>query len=133
MNYLISFFRLSHLFYLRPQPMVWRGLVVLIVINILLIALGAIAFWAIPKTKDGLKVKGLRRIMHLGLTMGILGLVYTFFAWQSVAFLSARFWILILVIVALVWGGFIARYFTTEVPKLRSKIEDKRKFDKYIP
>ncbi len=133
MNYLISFFRLSHLFYLRPQPMVWRGVIILIVINCLLIVLGLVAFFAAPKIKDGLKVKGLRKIVHMGLTMGILGLVYIFFAWQGVAFLAARFWILIWAITILVWLAFIAKYMIKEVPKLRARIEDKRKFDKYIP
>lgn len=133
MNYLISFFRLSHLFYLRPQPMVLRGLIILIAINCLIIALGVAGFLAAPKIKDGLKVKGIRKIVHLTLTMGIIGLVYSFFAWQGVAFLAARFWILVWAIVILAWGAFIAQYFFLEVPKLRSRIEDKRKFDKYIP
>jgi len=110
-----------------------RALIILAVIFGLLIVLGIFSRMKINKTKDGLKIKAWRRMFHLFLTVGILGLVYLFFAWQGIALLAARFWLLILALVALVWGGFIAKYLILEVPKLRKEIEDKRKFEKYIP
>ena len=85
------------------------------------------------KIKDGLKIKAWLRFHHLGLTIGIIGFVYLFFAWQKVALLAARFWLLILGVTAVVWLGFIGKYMFWEIPKLRRKIEEKRKFEKYIP
>ncbi|MFA6322165.1 MAG: hypothetical protein WCX71_01660 [Candidatus Buchananbacteria bacterium] len=133
MSYLTYFFSLKHLFSLRPPAMSQRALIILAVIFSLFIILGVGAKIALPKIKDGLKIKAFRRLYHCGLTIGILGLIFWFFAWQGVALLSARFWLLILAIIAVVWLGLIGRYFYIEVPKLRKDIDNKRKFDKYIP
>jgi hypothetical protein len=113
--------------------MALRGLIILVSGDILLVALGVGAYIYAPKIKDGLKIKGIRRLVHLGLTMGIIGLVYAFFAWQGVALLAARFWLLIWGITLLIWALFIAKYLFSDVPRLRRQIENKRKFDKYIP
>jgi hypothetical protein len=133
MSYLQYFFNLRHLFNLRPEAMTQRAIIILTVIFGLLLILGIAAKMIQPKTKDGLKIKGYRRLTHLGLAMGILGFVYLFFAWQGVALLAARFWLLLWAISLAVWGAFIAKYLLKDVPKLRRDIENKRKFDKYIP
>ncbi len=85
------------------------------------------------KIKDGLKIKAWRRLYYLSLSMGIIGLVYLFFAWQGVVLLAARFWLLIWLVTTLIWLGFIMKYLFLETPKLRREIEEKRKFAKYIP
>ncbi|MFA6255367.1 MAG: hypothetical protein WC675_05065 [Patescibacteria group bacterium] len=110
-----------------------QAIIILAVAFGLLIILGIVSKVLVTKTKDGLKVKGWRRLFHLSLTIGILGFVYLFFAWQGVSLLASRFWLLILGLTALVWLGFIAKYLMWDVPKLRKGIEEKRKFEKYIP
>jgi len=133
MEYLKFFFNPSHLFSFRPSAMQPRAIIILAAVFGLLIILGIISRIKVNKTKDGLKIKAWRRLFHLFLTVGILGLVYLFFAWQGIALLAGRFWLLVLGLVALVWGGFITKYLLLEVPKLRKDIEEKRKFEKYIP
>jgi len=109
------------------------AVITLAVVFGLLIILSLAAWLYINKTKDGLKLKGLRRLFHLFLSMGISGFIYLFFAWQGVAILASRFWLLIWAIVLVIWLLFIVKYLFKEVPKLRSEIEEKRKFAKYLP
>jgi len=132
-NYLKHFFNPSHLFNLRPQAMEIKAIIILAVIFGLTIIAGIVAKIMSSKIKDGLKLKAYRRMYHLGLSMGIIGLVYLFFAWQGVTLLSARFLILIWFIVLVVWIGFIVKYLIKDVPKLRNNIEKQRNFEKYIP
>jgi len=132
-EYLKYFFNPSHLFDLRPPVMHSRAILILAAAFGLLIILGIASQLIVMKTKDGLKIKGWRRLFHLFLTVGILGLVYLFFAWQGVTLLASRFWLIILGLVVLVWFGFIAKYLFWDVPKLRRNIEEKRRFEKYIP
>ena len=132
-DYLKYFFNLNHLFSLRPQAMTPRAVIILAVIFGLLIILALIDWFLIKKTKDALKIKGYRRLMHLKITMAILGFVYLFFAWQGVALLGSRFWLLIWLIVNLVWLFYIGQYLFKTVPKLRRDIDKKRKFEQYLP
>ncbi len=132
-EYLKYFFNPSHLFDLRPPVMHNQAIIILAVAFGLLIILGIASRVLVIKTKDGLKVKGWRRLFHLFLTISILGFIYLFFAWQGVSLLASRFWLVILGLTALVWFGFIAKYLFWEAPKLRKNIEEKRKFEKYIP
>ncbi len=132
-DYLKYFFNLSHIFSIRPLPMENRAIIILAVFFGLLLICGVIAKILSKKTKDGLKVKGLRRLVNLFLTMGIIGFVYLFFAWQGAALLSARFWLLIWFFSLLVWLFYALKYLFFEVPKIRKEIDRKRDFERYIP
>ena len=110
-----------------------RAVIFSIVIFAAFIVLSAVSKVMSLKIKDGLKVKAWQRFFHLGLTIGVLGMVYTFFAFEGAALLGARFWLLVLFLTALIWGGFIAKYLLINVPKLRKKIEHERNFKRYIP
>ena len=85
------------------------------------------------KTNDGLKLKGWLRLFYMLVSMGALGLGYLFFAWQGVTLLASRFWLIVWLITVIVWLIFIGLYMFSKVPKLRAKIEEQRKFEKYIP
>ena len=132
-EYLKYFFNPAHLFTLRPGVMRLRAIIILAVIFGVMITAGIIIKLIRPKIKDGLKLKAYRRLFHLFLTMGIIGLVYLFFAWQGVALLAGRFWLIIMLVVVIIWLGFIAKYLFLEIPKLRKSINQKRDFEKYIP
>ena len=133
MNYLNYFFNPQHLFNLRPQAMEPRAIIILAICFALVIIAGILAQIMSKKIKDGLKVKAYRRIYHAGLVMGIIGFGYLFFAWQGVTLLSARFIILIWLAALIIWLIYIIKYLIKDVPKTRSEIEEKRKFEKYIP
>jgi hypothetical protein len=72
-------------------------------------------------------------LVHLFEGTGIAGLVYLFFGWQGVALLGARFWLLLIGLVFVIWLGFILRYIYVDMPKRRAEIDSKRKYQKYIP
>lgn len=132
-EYLKYFFNPGHFFSMRPPAMQVRAIIILAVAFGLFIVFGIVSKIMAAKTKDGLKAKSWRRLFHLGLTMGILGFVYIFFAWQSVVLLASRFWLIIMLLVIIVWLGFIGKYMFLAAPKLRAKINKERNFDKYIP
>jgi hypothetical protein len=132
-EYLKFFFSLNHLLTLRPQAMQLRAIMILAITFGLLIVFGLANRLTMTKIKDNLKIKGLKKFFKLGLTMGILGYLYLFFAWQGIVLLAARFWLVVWLIITLVWFGFIVRYLLIAVPKMRQEIEQKRKFEKYIP
>ncbi len=130
-NYLQYFFKPAHLFSLRPEAMRPRALIILaIIFGSFIIA--AIIFKLI-KTKDALRAKGFKKLTYLFTSMGVSGYIYLFFGWQGATLLSARFLLLIWLIVTLIWLLFILKYLIIEVPKKRKEIKDKRLFEKYIP
>jgi len=133
MNYLNYFFNPAHLFSLRPRVMETRAIIILGVVALILIGAAVALHFTLPKIKDGLKIKGYRRLIHLLATSGGLLLTYLFFAWQGIALLAARFWLLIILLIALIWLAFILRYLYVVVPKRRAEIDGKRKFERYIP
>jgi hypothetical protein len=132
-DYFKYFFNPRHLFSLRPPAMQLRAVIILAIVFGLFIILGIVSKIIAIKTKDGLKAKAWRRGWYLGITMGIIGFVYLFFAWQGVALLAGRFWLIAWLIAAVVWFSFIIKYLFLEVPKLRKNIQHKREFEKYIP
>jgi O-antigen/teichoic acid export membrane protein len=132
-DYLKYFFNPDHLFSVRPVPMQMRAIIILVVLFSAFIVYSLVVKVFAKKIKDGLKIKLLRKTSNTTLTMGILGLIYVFFAWQSITLLGARFWLVIWALIMLVWGGFILRYFLVTMPKLRSEIDHRRNVEKYLP
>ena len=131
-DYFQYFFNPAHIFGLRPGAMHRQAIIILAIIFAVFVV-AAIVSKILTKTKDALKAKGYKRFFHLFLTTATLGYVYLFFAWQGAVLLSARFWLLILIVVALIWAIFILKYLIKEVPKKRKEINQKRQFEKYIP
>ena len=110
-----------------------RAIIILAVVFAALVVAGIITKIMAQKSRDGLKIKGLNRIFNLGITMGLIGFVYLFFAWQGVIMLSGRFWLLLWLIVTVVWLFFILKYLYKDVPSKRAEINQEREFKKYIP
>lgn len=133
MNYLKYFFNPSHLLTLRPPIMSTRAVIILAVTFGAMILAAILSTIMAKKTKDGLRIKALRRLTTAGWTMGIIGLVYLFFAAEGVVLLSARFFLIIIAMVTVVWLGFILRYWVVALPRTRAEIDQKRQFNKYLP
>lgn len=95
-----------------------------------------VGFYIAPRYSKKID-KPLRRIFrscaHLCLPTGIIGMLWTFSAYEQVAILSARFWVLILAIIFLVraiWIGWTAHIV---IPAEREAARVKEKFEKYLP
>lgn len=132
-EYLQYFFSPRHLFNIRYTAMSNQAVLVLLLVFIVFIVAGIVSNLWLTKNKAGLVARGYQRLAYAFWTIGALGLVYVFFAWQSVALLGARFWLLALGLVFITWLVFIIRYFVKDVPVRRSKIENKKQKEKYIP
>jgi len=66
------------------------------------------------------------------LVNAIIGLLLTFFNYEMVPFLSARFWFPFWIIGMLVWLFFIYRV-AIKIPGKRARLEKEKEFKKYIP
>lgn len=132
LNYLSYFFDPSHLFALRPPTMHPRAITILAVIFGALVIMGIVSNLS-ARGVDSLKAKGLKRLTNLGLTMGSLGYLYLFFAWQRAALLGARFWLLGLGLITVGWLLFIIKYLIFKVPARRKEINERRRFEQYLP
>jgi hypothetical protein len=75
----------------------------------------------------------LRRLGNLGLTMGLLGLLWMFFRQEHVLLLAWRIWLLVLAMIFFWWLSKILRYFLKRVPELRAAEAGKEMREKYLP
>ena len=132
-DYLQYFFNPGHIFSLRPPVMSTRALIILAVVFGLMVLVGIISRGMVRRTKDGLRIKAFRRLTAAGLTMGIIGYVYLFFAAEGVTLLSARFFLILIGLITTVWFAFILRYWVIALPRARAEIDQQRQFKKYLP
>lgn len=77
--------------------------------------------------------KLLFKIESMLLTMGFSGLVWTFFAYESLPILSSRLWMVLWMIGLVFWIYAILHYALVEMPPRIEGIVKKEKFEKYIP
>jgi prepilin signal peptidase PulO-like enzyme (type II secretory pathway) len=62
----------------------------------------------------------------------IIGIVFFFFNYQQVPFLSARFWLAIWAILIIIWLFYLIKKLK-KIPKEKEKIKEKENFNKYLP
>ncbi len=119
-------------FNLRPElllPIYQKFfLALVIVLAILSLALN----FLMKRNKTGLYAQFWRRAYYFCFTNAFVFLLLSFFNYELVPFLSARFWYLLAGVEMAVWAFFILRtlYF---VPKKKEQYEKEKEFKKYIP
>ncbi len=67
------------------------------------------------------------------LTMGFAGIAWTFFAYEGLPIISARFWMIVWLVSFVLWAYIIAHYALVEVPPLLRDYREKEKREKYLP
>jgi hypothetical protein len=67
------------------------------------------------------------------MTMGCLGLLFLFFSFEQARLFGARFWFVLLIIVLLVWLGFISYDYFRVAPRERRIEAVRRQREKYLP
>lgn len=133
-EFIKNFFQPKYLFSLRPEIIHQAGLKILIsVFGGCLVLAGISKVIAMIKKKDWLLYKAWQRFFSLFLTMGVLGALYTFFAYERAVLLSARFLLLIWLVVFLSWLFFDFYYLLIKIPKIKKNIQEKKKFQQYLP
>lgn len=133
-NYIINFFRPELLFNMRPGTLEGTGLHILLWFFSIMILLGAItSFIMHAKKEDKILTRAIKKFRMLFFTMGVIGFIYTFFAYEGATFLGARFWVIILALTFLFWIFFPIKYVMIEVPKIKEDVRNRKEFEKYLP
>ena len=133
-SFLKQFLNFKYLFSLRPLAVDFSVLKILLtVFGILVILAVVFKTLAFKYKNDWLVKRGWEKMFALFLTMGLTGLVYTFFLYEGAALVSARFWLVIWIIVLLTWLFYNLFYLLIQVPRRKREIAKKRNFEKYFP
>lgn len=85
------------------------------------------------KKDDRFMVKAYKYVGQMFMTMGILGLLWFFGAYEQVYFFGARFWFLAWLIGLIVWIVWIVRYVKVKIPELKQDGVAKAETNKYLP
>ena len=93
---------------------------------------GAFVSYLVKNRKKSLYTKIWLRLSSFFLTNFFLGLMFLFFTYELIPFLSARILLLLWGIGTLAWFIFILRHVLT-IPKIKEEKEKEQEFKKYIP
>lgn len=130
------FFSLLYWFSLEPQVVSLRGTIILtsfFSFFIVLKILGKMIYLRYKKDLSAPEKHLLAKIESMLLTMGFAGLAWTFFAYEALPLLSARFWFLVWVVSFVIWGYLILRYALVQFPIQLAALKEKERFSKYLP
>lgn len=64
---------------------------------------------------------------------GLLGLLFTFFAYEQIAIFSARFWFLVIALGFVISEILAVRNLIIEIPQLKEEQEERAAREKYLP
>ena len=128
-----NFFKLERFLNLRPAIQLNTVYFLLVVFGAVLVA--AIIFKIIQKVTSGdsFYKSLLQKYFVVFLTLGLIGLALTWFRYERVYVLSARFWLLVWLIGLVVWLAFVLKYQLKTVPRARTKLQKSKEFNKYLP
>lgn len=87
---------------------------------------------SIMRSKERLHRRLLRKFQTLNVSNIIMLLILFFLMYETVPFLSGRFWILFLALSNLVWLFFIYRFYSL-IPNQKQEREKEEKYNKYLP
>lgn len=123
-------------FNLEPESLgIWTTVLFLSFFALLLVSkvLGKALYLNYKKTLLAPEKRLLSKCESFFLTMGFSGLAWTFFAYEALPILSARFWIFVWIVSCILWIYFLAHYALVEMPVLLGQIKEKEKREKYLP
>lgn len=127
-----NFLTLNFWFDLRPSAFMAASLKILLGFILLLIVLAIIAAIGKKRWVKSLYSTFWSSLYNFFLTNAVIGLILTFFNYEMVPFLSARFWLLLWVICMAVWLVYIYKIII-KIPQKKVLLEKERQFKKYIP
>ena len=121
-------------FWFSSRPGAFTSLSLKIVLGFLvLLAILTLISWLIKrKWSKGLYASFWRSLYTFFITNTLLGLLLTFFNYEMVPFLSARFWFLLWTIGMLIWIFFIIKAIL-KIPAKKEQLDKEREYQKYIP
>lgn len=127
-----NFLTLNFWFSLRPGVFVGLSLKIILGFIFLLIVLAFASGIGKKRWVKSLYAGLWRGLYYFFLTNATIGLILTFFNYEMVPFLSARFWFLLWVASMVIWLVFIYRAII-KIPQKKARLEKEKEFKKYIP
>lgn len=85
------------------------------------------------KKDDRFMVKAYKYVGGMFMTMGVVGLIWFFCAYQQVYFFGARFWFLVWLLGVAGWIAWIVWYVKVKIPELKEEGAVQKEVNKYIP
>lgn len=129
----IRFFDPARLFEMRPYTYPQTIKIMLAFFLVLAIIAVGLKIWEIYKKPNGyLKKLGDKYISFLGWMSGF-GLIMVLARNERAPLISARFWLVVWLVIAAWWLCRIIRYQVKTVPEAKKQIEQKKQFMKYLP
>ena len=126
------FFTIAYWFNLRPESLTVQGLRNFFVFIIILAIFTSIFAILKSRYKRGLFSRIWKKLYFFNLANLVIGIFLLFFVYESIPFLSARFWLLAWWLSMIVWIFFIIKELM-KIPKIREELEKEKEFKKYIP
>lgn len=126
-------FSLNYLFNLSPPPFLLNVFKFLVILFAVFLLFSATAKILVLKEKKLLIKKLFQKISSFFLILGIIGFLLIFFRQQQVYFLSSPFLLLLWFIGFLTWLYFLLKYLFKKFPKEKSKLQERKEKEKYLP
>lgn len=119
---------------MRPSAIGEKTVLVVAICFFLLLA-GVVIFRVLIKIKkqNPPLVKIFKKFQKMLSTMALIGFMLLFLGYEQIYLLGAHFWFLVWLLGFLVWLGFIIYHMVAKLPKEKSELEQKKKFEKYLP
>jgi len=132
MSKLISFFQPARLLEMRPysQPQTLKIMLGFFVL-LGLIAI-VIKLWEIYQQPTGYQKKLADKYLTFFGWLSFLGLFMVLARHERAPFISARFWLIVWLIIAIYWLYSIIKYQIKVVPEVQKQIEQKKQLQKYL-
>jgi len=127
-----NIFTLKMWFSFYPGPMQPVFLNIFIVLIALFFMATIITRFYYKKYKKTLYNRVWLSAYNFSLTGLILGLLWLFFVYEQVAFLSSRFWFLIWFLIHAIWLWSIYKKIK-QMPEIKQQIKNRKEYQKYIP
>lgn len=130
-------FKVNYILAATPKS---NGLYQYLIVIFGFLGLAALLLWLFSRKLSNLELMAqklkkefFKKIIALFVTTAILGLMFIFFRMQEIPYLSSRLAMLILIVMFIIWGGFILYFRLVIMPKKIKIIKEKEEFEKYIP
>lgn len=128
-----DFFDPQRLFAFQPAISITTVYFLLIVFGAMVVAASIVKLLQILSKGDAFSKRLLQRYFVMSMTMGLLGILLTWFRYERANLLSMRLWLLIWFIITVAWFIYILVYQIKIIPKSREALQKTRDFNKYLP
>ncbi|MDO8499759.1 MAG: hypothetical protein Q7S66_03810 [bacterium] len=132
---MISIKNLFFMSYWFDQPYIARGWVMWVWVGgfLAIVLVGLILrIWRQVSPDREIK-EAMRRFSNLGLSMGVIGLIWMWLRQERVPFLAWRFWLLFWLLGFIWWLAACVRYTILRIPQIKKAKAERLAREKYLP